>query len=155
MGVLKKILIGLGCAFLALIALFAWLGVQSLQFKRNEAPFVQAYVTDLSRHWNLADVYDRCDNRLLAQADSPEGRRALERFKSLGSLTSVEDLELRNYTSGTFGRRGVFDFKGQFENGEALVEVTIVQHGAARSRVLGVNLTGIQMSRPSSRRLTT
>ena len=137
MRALKKILIGFGSVFLVLIALFAWLGMESVRFKRDEAPFVKAYVTDLSRHWNVADVYDRSDNEFIAQADSPNGQRTIQRFRSLGSLTSIDDFELKNYSDGTTGRRGVFDFKAGFENGEALVEVTVVNHGGAATRVLG------------------
>lgn len=145
MRVLKKILIGLGSLFLVLIALFAWLGMQSARFKRAEAPFVQAYISDLSRRWNVADVYDRSANMLLTQADSPEGRRAIEQFKPLGALTSIHDFELKNYTGGTGGQRGVFDFKANFQNGEAVVEVTVVKSGG-RVQVLGVHLTGIRMN---------
>jgi hypothetical protein len=143
MRVLKKILIGFGSVFLVLIALFLWLGMESVRFKHEQAPFVRAYVTDLSRHWNVADVYDRSDNGLIAQAGSAEGRQALLSFRSLGSLTSIDDLELRNYSDGTWGRRGVFDFKAEFENGEALVEV-VVNQGDAGTRVLGVHLNNIQ-----------
>jgi hypothetical protein len=155
MRVLKKILIGFGSAFLVLLALFAWLGVESLRFKREETPFVKAYVTDLARHWNLADVFDRSDNELIAQADSAVGRQTIQRFRSLGSLTSIDDFELRNYSAGTWGRRGVFDFKAAFENGEALVEVTVVSHGGASTRVLGINFNSIRMSRDASGKVTT
>jgi len=146
MRVLKKILIGLGSVFLILIAVFAWLGVQSARFKRAETPFIKAYVTDLSRRWNVADVYDRSTNEFLAQADSPEGQRVIDRFKPLGTLTSIHDFELKNFSDGTWGRRGVFDFKASFQNGEALVEVTVIDKGRGGAQVLGIHLDGIQMN---------
>jgi len=155
MRTLKRILIGFGSFFLVLIALFAWLGMESVRFRREETPFVKAYVTDLSRHWDVADVYDRSDNELITQASSADGRRTIQRFSSLGSLTSIDDFQLKNYSDGTWGSRGVFDFKAAFENGEALVEVTVVKHGGAGTRVLGINLSSIQISQIASRKLAT
>jgi hypothetical protein len=144
MRMLKRILIGFGAVFLVLIAVFAWLGFQSTRFRRAEAPFVEAYMTDLSRRWSVADVFDRSANALLAQANSPEGERAMQMFKPLGTLTSIRDLELKNYSVGTWGRRGVFAFKGRFQNGEAVVEVTILDNGRGLTQVLGVHLDSIK-----------
>ena len=155
MQVLKKILIGLGSVFLVLLVLFTWLGIQSVRFKREEAPFVKTYVTDLSRHWNVADVYDRSANEFVAQADSPEGQRTIESFQALGSLISVQDFELKNYSDGTWGQRGVFEFKAYFKNGKSLVEVTIVVKGHNGPRVVGVHLTGIQTNPGASSKMTT
>jgi hypothetical protein len=151
MRVLKRILIGLGSLSLVLLALFAWLNFESGRFTRDEAPFVKAYVMDLSRHWNVADVYARSDNEFIAQADSALGQRTIQRFRSLGSLTSIADFELKNYSDSTWGRRGVFDFKAAFENGEALVEVTVVKRGDAGTRVLAINLSSVQISRTAAR----
>ncbi len=53
----------------------------------------------------------------------------------------MRDLELSSYLSSTRGRTGVFAFKGTFENGEALVQVTIVKEDGA-VRVLGFYLKG-------------
>lgn len=147
MRVLKKVLIGFGSIFLLLVALFVWLGVQSVSFKRTENPFIQAYVTDLSRRWDVADVYSRSANEFIAQADSAEGRRVIQSFKPLGALTSIRDFELKNFSDGTWGHRGVFDFKAAFQNGDALVEVIVVQKGSVGTRVLGINLSGIRMNR--------
>ena len=155
MRVLKKILIGLGSLFLVLVALFAWVGVQSARFKHAEAPCVQAYISDLSRRWNVADVYDRSANTLLTQADSPEGRRAIEQFRPLGALTSIRDFELKNYTDGTGGQHGVFDFKADFQNGEAVVEVIVVKGGGTSAQVLGVHLTSIRMKPGAGGKLST
>jgi hypothetical protein len=154
MHALKKILFGLGSLFLVLIALFAWLGVQSVRFKREEAPFVQAYVTDLSQRWDIADVYGRSADAFIAQASSAEGQRTIQRFKPLGTLTSIRDFELKNYSTGTWGRRGVFDFKADFRNGEALVEVTIVTQGNAGTRVLSINLNTVQINQAAAGRVS-
>jgi hypothetical protein len=155
MGVLKKIFIGLGSLFLVLVALFVWLGFESLRFKHEETPFVTAYLNDLSRHWQIADVYDRSANELISQVDSTEGRRTMQRFKPLGSLTTIHDFELNNYSHGTWGRRGVFDFKAGFQNGEALVEVTVLDKGGTGARVVRVYLTGIQMNPTVTGKLST
>ncbi len=57
-------------------------------------------------------------------------------LQQLGPLKSVHDLELRNYISNNRGRTGLFSFKGTFENGEAVVDVTMVKKDG-RVRVLG------------------
>ena len=64
MRVLKNILIGLGVIFLVALAFFAWIGVSGSQFRKEQAPFVEAFVTDLSKRWDIADVYDRLANPL-------------------------------------------------------------------------------------------
>lgn len=72
MRVLKNILIGLGGLFLVVIALLAWIGVSSSQFRKEQAPFVQTFVTDLSKRWNVADVYDRMANPFIEQVSTPQ-----------------------------------------------------------------------------------
>jgi hypothetical protein len=155
MRVLKKILIGLGSVFLVLILLAVWLGIQGSRFKRDEAPFVKAYVTDLARRWDVADVYDRSANTLLEQADSAEGQSLMQHFRGLGALTSIHDFALKNFSDGTWGRRGVFDFKADFQNGEALVEVTVLDDGRAGPRVLGFYLNGIRMNPGAGGKMST
>jgi hypothetical protein len=128
--VLKKILIGLGVLFLVVIAFFTWVGVSSSQFRKEQSAFVETFVTDLSKRWNTADVYDRMSNSFIEQAGTPQAQQLLHQFKQLGALKSVRDLELRSYADNN-GQTGVFSFKGKFENGEAVVNVTIVKKDEA------------------------
>jgi hypothetical protein len=144
MRVLKNILIGLGVIFLVVLAFFAWIGVSSSQFRKEQTPFVETFVTDLSKHWDIADVYDRMANPFIEQAATPQAQQLLHQFKQLGALTSVHDLELRNYYSNNNGRIGLFSFKGTFENGEGVVNVTIVKKDGA-VRVLGFYLKATHM----------
>lgn len=59
-------------------------------------------------------------------------------------LQSLHDLELRSYYSNNNGRTGLFSFKDTFENGEGVVNVTIVKkYGAVR--VLGFYLKATHM----------
>jgi hypothetical protein len=144
MSVLKNILIGLGALFLVVLALFAWVRVSSSQFRNDQAPFVETFVTDLSKRWDIADVYDRMANSFIEQAGTPQAQRLLHQFKQLGSLTSVHDLELRSYNSNNNEQTGLFSFNGTFENGEAVVNVTIVKKDGT-VHVLGVYLKATQM----------
>lgn len=139
MRVVKNILISLGVLFLIFGAFFAWMVVGSHHFRKEQGPFVEVFVTDFSQHWDIADVYDRLENSLAEQFATPDGLQVLGHFKQLGPLKSVHDLELRNYNTGTTGRTGEFLFKGSFENGEAIVNVTIVKKDGA-VRVLGIHL---------------
>ena len=141
MQVLKNILIGLGVLFLVALALFAWVGVSSSQFRKEQAPFVERFVTDLSKRWDIADVSDRMANPFIEQASTPQARQLLHQFKELGALQSVQDLQLRSYLTNNNGQTGIFSFKGMFENGEGVVNVTIVKKDGV-ARVSGFYLKG-------------
>ncbi len=141
MRVLKNILIGLGVLLLVMLAFFTWMEVSSGQFRKEQAPFVTTFVTDLSRRWDMVDVTDRLTNSFIEQTGTPQARQLLQQFKQLGVLKSVRDLELLSYFATTRGRTGVFGFKGTFENGEALVHVTIVKQDGT-VRVTGFYLNG-------------
>src|ERR1700728_4174418 len=108
MGFLKKVLLGLGSVFGLLIVFIIVMGIFSVRFKDQQSGFVTTFVTDLSRRWELADVYARVSNTLIEQADTAEGRQAMQRIRALGALRSVQDLELRSYNVGTFGTTAVF-----------------------------------------------
>jgi hypothetical protein len=125
--ILKKILIVLGALFGLLIALAIGVAISATHFKAEQTPFVTAYVTDLSRRWDLADVYDRSTNSFLKQATSAPGQAFLHRASDLGALQSVQDMEMRNYTVGNGGAAAVFSFKGIFDNAETIVTVTVVK----------------------------
>jgi hypothetical protein len=144
MRVLKNILIGLGVLFLVVFALFAWVRVSSNQFRKEQAPFVESFVTDLSKRWDIADVHDRIANIFIEQVSTPQAQHLLHQFKRLGKLQSVHDLELRGYKSDNGGRTGLFSFKAAFENGEALMNVTIVEKDG-EARVLGFYLKATRM----------
>jgi hypothetical protein len=84
--VLKNILIALGVLFGAFIALAIGVGISSARFRTEQIPFVTAYVTDLYRHWELADVYDRSSNSFLQQATSRQGQDLLQRASTNADL---------------------------------------------------------------------
>ena len=144
MRALKTILIGLGVLFLVVVALFTWSGVSSSQFREEQAPFVEAFVIDLSKRWDIADVHGRMTNPFIEETSTPQAQQLLHQFKRLGALKSVRDLELRSYNTNNNTRTGLFSFKGTFENGEAVVNVTIVKKDGA-VRVLGVYLRATDM----------
>jgi len=121
------ILVGLGALFLVVIAFVSWLGVSSNDFRKEQAPFVQKFVVDLSKRWDVADVRDRMSVSFIEQADTQPARELLNQFKRLGALKSVQDLELRSFMSMNGKRTGIFAFKGIFENGDGAVRVTITQ----------------------------
>jgi hypothetical protein len=150
MRVLKNILVGLGVLFVVVIAFLAWIGVNSSQFRKEQAPFVETFVTDLSKRWDVADVYDRMANPFIEQVSTPQARQLLHQFKRLGALTSVHDLELRRYNSNNNGRTGLFSFKGTFENGEAVMNITIVKKDGA-VRVVGFYLKATHMREGGSK----
>jgi hypothetical protein len=84
-------------------------------------------VTDLSRRWELADVYDRLTNNFIQLANTPNGRQPMQQIRVLGALQSVRDFELCNYAAGTAGTTAAFSLKDAFENDAALVPVTVLK----------------------------
>jgi hypothetical protein len=145
MHIVKKILVGLGGVFLALIALFFWLAVSSSNFRTQQEPFVKAFVTDLSKRWDLTDVYGPLANSFIEQADTAQGRGLMMQLKQLGALQSVRDFELRNYNFAPKGQTGIFSFKGTFDYGEAVVDVTVIRSGGM------VRVQGLHVSAPRIR----
>jgi len=142
--VLANILIGLGIFFLVVIGLVSWLAISRSQFRKEQSPFVQTFVTDLARRWEVADVYDRLANPFIEQAGTPQGQQLLHQFKQLGAFKSLRDLELQSYKTSTSGKIGNFSFKGTFENGEAAVGITLIQENGA-VHVLSFYLTSPEL----------
>ena len=145
MRIFKNILIGFGTLFLLLVALFSWVGMTGHQFRKAEEPFVQKFVTDLSRHWDPADVRDRMADSLINQVETAQARQLMQQFRQLGPLKSVQDFELQSYKTTTSGKTGVFHFKGTFENGNGEVQVALVENEGV-VRVQGFYLRGIRVS---------
>ena len=143
MRVIRKILVGLGVLFLVLIAVFSWVVVVGRHFRDEQTPFVKTFVTDLSRHWNVADVSDRIAGTTLDQALTPKGQQMFHLFKQLGALRSAGDLTMARFNVDTKGTTGVFEFKGTFDNGEADVQVTVLKKGGS-AWVLGFYLNDIR-----------
>lgn len=143
MRVLSSILIGLGVLFLAFIALiifFGWVGWQARsQFGKEQSSFAETFVTDLSKRWDIRDVYGRLADPFIAQAVTPRTQELMLQFKQLGALKSAHDPQLKSYIVNVNGTTGVITFRGTFENGEALVTVTVVKKdGAVHVWNLGV-----------------
>ena len=74
---MKTILIGLGVLFLVAIALFAWSGMSSNQFRKEQTPFVETFVTDLSKRWDIADVHGRMTNPFIEETSTPQAQQLL------------------------------------------------------------------------------
>ena len=60
------------------------------------------------------------------------------------SLKSVHGLTLQSYLANNDGRMGIFGFEGVFENGDAVVKVTVVEKDGA-VRVMGFYLKGTRV----------
>ena len=43
----------------------------------------------------------------------------------MGKIKSISDFEIGNYNAHTSGTTGEFSFKGTFENGDALINITV------------------------------
>lgn len=151
MRVIRKILLGLGVLFLVIIACVTWLGTAGRQFRIEQTPFVETFVTDLSKHWDTAEVRDRLADNLIEDARTPDALQFFQQMKQqLGELRSARDFAMQAYKFDAAGRTGTVAFKGTFDNGEAEVEVTIRKKDST-VRVIGFNITDVHMREGVSR----
>jgi hypothetical protein len=96
MRIFKNILIGLGALFGLLIVLAIVTRISSARFKSDQTAVVTQYATDLSRRWELADVYDRSSNSLVEQAATPQGQQAMQQLRA---ADGDRDQEIRDCAS--------------------------------------------------------
>lgn len=150
MRVIRKILLGLGVLFLVIIACVTGLGTAGRQFRIEQTPFVETFVTDLSKHWDTAEVRDRLADNLIEDARTSDALQFFQQMKQLGELRLARDFAMRAYKFDAAGRTGTVAFKGTFDNGEAEVEVTIRKKDST-VRVMGFNLTDVHMREGVSR----
>ena len=126
MKLLKRALIFLGVVFILVIALVIFLASASSDFEKQHEQFVRNFTADFSLNWEIDSVKHHLTNDMLAQIGTPNGRHALNVFRSFGQLEEISDMELSNYNSNTSGLvTGIFKFKARFKNGSALVTVTL------------------------------
>ena len=126
MGVLKKILIGLGVIFILFIGLAIFLAGSSTEFKEKHQDFVISYTKEFSQNWEVSSVSSIMTNGMLSQINTPNGKHAINVFKSFGAFEKASDLELHNYSTHSGGPTvGVFKFKAKFKNANTLVTVTV------------------------------
>jgi hypothetical protein len=144
-NILKKIFIGLGIIFTILIVIFGLVVLKSWDFKKDNTEFVKQFMTQFADNWEMNDVQHMLTNEFIDQITTPGGRAAVMEFRKLGKLVDILDIELNNFNTfwGTNSQqRGVFVFKAQFENGNALATLTLIVNDNGR-RVDSLNLNPI------------
>lgn len=126
MEILKKILIGLGVVFVLFVGLAIFLAGSSTEFKEKHQDFVVNYTRDFSQSWEVSAVSSIMTNGMLTQINTPNGKHAINVFRSLGAFVQATDFELHNYSTHAGGPTvGVFKFKATFKNANTLVTVTV------------------------------
>lgn len=133
---------GIGVLFLLFIVIAAITFKGSGDFEDKHTEFVVQFMNELSSEWRIGDVYPKLTNVMIQQSETQEGKRFLNMFRRLGSIKTINDLELQNYFSGTDGNRGVFVFKAEFENGFGLVTLTVLEvDGKPQVQAININIT--------------
>lgn len=125
MEFVKKLMMWLGGIFTLILVLIIFLAAGSSSFKEEQEPFVQQFMADFSERWETQDIYARLSNEFIEQINTQEGKTILAQFKTLGKIKRISDFEIGNYNAHTSGTTGDFSFKGTFENGDALINITI------------------------------
>jgi len=125
MEFIKKVMMWFGGIFILIVVLIIFLAAGSSSFKEEQEPFVQQFMEDFSQRWETEDIYARLSNEFIEQISTQESKTILSQFKTMGKIQSMSDFEIGNYNANTSGTTGEFSFKGTFENGDALINMTI------------------------------
>ncbi len=126
MKIVKKILVGLGVLFVLFIGLAIYLAGSSSEFERKHQDFVINYTREFSRGWEINSVSAITTNDMLSQINTPNGKHALNVFRTFGEFIEATDIELHNYSTHAGGPTvGIFKFKARFKNANTLVTVTV------------------------------
>jgi hypothetical protein len=125
MELVKKVMMWFGGIFILIVVLIIFLAAGSSSFKEEQEPFVQQFMEDFSQRWETEDIYARLSNEFIEQISTQESKTILSQFKTMGKIQSISDFEIGNYNAHTSGTTGEFSFKGTFENGDALINMTI------------------------------
>jgi len=126
MKVIKKVLVGLGVLFVLFICLAIFLAGSSSEFEEKHKEFVLNYTEEFSKGWEINSVSPITTNGMLSQINTPNGKHALNVFRTFGIFIEATDFELFNYSSHAGGPTvGIFKFKAQFKNANTLVTVTV------------------------------
>lgn len=126
MEFVKKLMMWLGGIFTFIVILIIFLAAGSSNFKEEQEPFVQKFMADFSLRWDTQDIYSRLSNDFVEMVNTPESKAALAQFKTMGKIKIISDFEIGNYNAHTSGTTGEFSFKASFENGEAIINMTII-----------------------------
>ena len=140
MKILKKILIGLGGLFVALVALIAIMSWSSFSFLEENRAFAEQFTQELAERWRIDDVYDLVSIEFIESAATPNGEAFLRELKALGRLEETADFQIGNYYSGTGGTTGEIKFRASFSNAKAVVTVTVVKRDG-KVLVQGFNIS--------------
>jgi hypothetical protein len=145
MKIVKNILIGLGCLFGLFIVITVFLSFKSSSFKNDYSPFVSKFMTEFSENWDVGDIQYMLSNDFLEQIETPNSRQAMAKFRQLGKIQQIQEIELTNYRSNVGDnsfKLGEFVFKADFENASGLVTmIVIVKNGGERVQGLNINPT--------------
>jgi len=125
MEFIKKLMMWLGGIFMLIVVLIIFLAAGSSSFKEEQEPFVEQFMTDFSQRWETQDIYARLSNEFIEQINTQESKTILAQFKTMGKIQNISDFEIGNYNAQTSGTTGEFSFKGTFENGDALINMTV------------------------------
>ena len=130
---LKKILIGCGVFFIALLVvyagLFVWAFRQSYVVADEVRPYVDGVLPELTS-WKYESFEQELTPNLREQLKTTNGEKVLRQFATLGALESHEPLQLIraergfNLSDGHYNRALIL-IPAHFEAGDAQIQLTL------------------------------
>lgn len=147
---MKRILMVLGCAFIALFAGLGFLGIQALRTAGQNQDTAVAAVRAISKDWSLKTNARYVAPALLRIADNQNVRQAFNHFRKYGPLANAEGASQTNFgMSTTSGTTAVVEFVGHFRNGVAKVTVKLHETDG-QMKLIGLHMKPI--ARPQNAR---
>ena len=145
---LKKILIGFGVCFIALVVLYAglmaWLFWQTSAVSQDVSPYVERVLPEIAT-WQYQSFEQELTPTLREQLSTPKGDKLLRQFATLGALESHEPIQVIrtergvNLSDGRYNRAVVL-IPAHFAAGDAEIQLAL-------DRVAdGYAITGIHIS---------
>jgi hypothetical protein len=140
MNFISKVLVGLGALFVVVVVLFVVQAKSSLEFQQLHSQFVEDYSLSFSNRWDITEVSSLTTEHMLSQVNTPKGVAALNIYRKLGHIKSISELEIKHFGSGEGSSKdGVFQFRGNFDQGVGLVTVSVLEQDGT-VRVNGFNV---------------
>lgn len=130
-AIVKWALMGLGVLFLGGVSVVGYVAWDARSAEEAGRPFINSFLKDLSRKWDIADVSTRVTPDNIQQLSSAPGARVLVDLSRLGRFNSVGKLTLVNHAVLANGKFSTFDFVGVFENRTALTRFRLYSSGAS------------------------
>ena len=133
----KKLLKGFGIALLILICLFVliavWSGYKSSEYEKTAIPYMDTAIADISS-WELGTFKSYLTPSEVENINEDDLKRLIKALSKMGALVEIGEYQFntvtsRALTSGDAGTGGTYTVPAVYENGDAVLTLTLKEEG--------------------------